>query len=53
MARRDELDALFASIQERSDAFDAKADELESLNAEAAELNTNLNIVPRNEPPLQ
>ena len=53
MARRDELDALFASIQERSDAFDAKADELESLNAEATELNTNLNIVPRNEPPLQ
>ena len=52
-ARRDDLDALYDSIQQRSDAFDAKAIELESLNAEAAELNTNLNIVPRSEPALE
>jgi hypothetical protein len=53
MARRDELDALYTSIQERSDVFDSKAAELESLNAEASELNTNLNIVPRDEQGLE
>ena len=52
-ARRDDLDALYDSIQERSDTFDAKAVELDSLNAQAAELNTNLNIVPRSEPALE
>ena len=53
LARRDELDALYASVQERSTVFDTKAVELESLNAEAAELNTSLNIVPRGEPALE
>lgn len=45
--RQAALDALFASIGERSDAFDAKAAELKSLNAQTVELNTSLNIVPR------
>jgi hypothetical protein len=53
LARKDALDALYTSIQARSDTFDAKVVELESLNAQAAELNTNLNIVPRTEPDLQ
>jgi hypothetical protein len=53
LARRDELDALYESVQERSTAFDTKAAELESLNAETAELNTSLNIVPRSEPALE
>ena len=53
MARKADLDDLYTSIQERSDAFDVKAAELESINAEASELNTNLNIVPRDETGLE
>jgi hypothetical protein len=52
VARQDALDALFASITERSAAFDAKAAELESLNAQTVELNSSVNIVARTvEPP--
>jgi hypothetical protein len=45
--RQAELDALFASIEQRRAEFDAGAVELESLNAKATTLNTSLNIVPR------
>jgi hypothetical protein len=51
IARRDELDALFASIGVRSDEFGAKRDELASLNAQTVELNSSLNIVPRTPEP--
>jgi hypothetical protein len=52
VARREALDAQFASITERSASFDAKAAELESLNAQTVELNSSLNIVARTvEPP--
>jgi hypothetical protein len=45
--RQESLDALFASITARSDTFDAKSAELESLNAQTVELNSSVNIVPR------
>jgi hypothetical protein len=53
IARQDDLDALFASIQVRSDEFDAKAAELDSLNSQATDLNTSLNIVPRDAAPAE
>jgi hypothetical protein len=51
VARQDALDALFASIAERSATFDAKAVELESLNAQTEELNSSVNIVARTADP--
>ena len=42
--RKDKLDALYASIQERSDRFDTMMLELEGLNAVSADLQRGLNI---------
>lgn len=42
--RKAELDSLYASIQERSDRFDAMMIELEGLNAVSADLQRGLNI---------
>lgn len=50
--RQDELDAQFASIEERVDTYDGLVTQLEALNAEVAELNESINIVPRTEPAL-
>ena len=44
LARQSELDSLFASIQTRSDQFEAMMDQLEGLNAMRAELQRGLNI---------
>ncbi|HEU4806782.1 MAG TPA: hypothetical protein VFT01_00850 [Homoserinimonas sp.] len=44
MRRKAELDDLYASIQERSDRFDAMMIELEGLNAVSADLQRGLNI---------
>jgi hypothetical protein len=51
IARQEDLDALYASITARSETFDAKSAELESLNAQTVELNSSLNIVPRTPAP--
>lgn len=42
--RQAELDTLYATISDRSDQFDAMLVELESLNAETAELQRGLNV---------
>lgn len=42
--RKTQLDALYASIQERSDRFDAMRRDLENLNAVSADLQRGLNI---------
>jgi len=47
LAREVKLDKLFASIQKRSDRYDALLDDLKALNSTTAELNEGLNIVPR------
>jgi hypothetical protein len=47
LSRQAALDALYASAEERLASFNAKAAELESLNAQTVDLNTSLNIVPR------
>ena len=47
LSRQNAIDARFADIQSRIDLFDAKSAELEELNAQAAALNTALNITPR------
>lgn len=47
IARQAELDALLVSIKAREATWDAKHAELEALNAQAAALNTAINITPR------
>ena len=47
IARQAELDALLVSIKAREAEWDAKHAELEALNAQAAALNTAINIAPR------
>lgn len=47
IARQAELDALLVSIKAREATWDEKHAELEALNAQAAALNTAINIVPR------
>jgi hypothetical protein len=47
IARQSDLDALYVSIGARSDEFEAKRTELESLNTQTVELNASLNIEPR------
>jgi hypothetical protein len=49
--RRDGLDALYVSIGTRSDEFEVKKLELESLNTRTVELNSSLNIAPRTADP--
>jgi hypothetical protein len=51
IARQAELDALFASLKVMEATYDAKHAELEQLNAEAAALNTSINIVPHTPEP--
>jgi hypothetical protein len=51
LARQAQLDALFASVQAKTAVFDSKSLELEQLNAQAAALNTAINIVPRSTEP--
>jgi len=46
LERQDKLDDLYDAIQKRIDIYDDKREELEDLNAEAAELNTSINITP-------
>ncbi len=45
--RQATLDALYASIQERTAQYDADVAELDTINAEVAELNASINIAPR------
>jgi len=47
LARQADLDALLVSIKAREAEWDAKHAELEALNAQAAALNTAINIAPR------
>jgi uncharacterized protein involved in exopolysaccharide biosynthesis len=47
LARQAKLDALFASIKAREATWDQKHAQLEELNAQAAALNTSINIAPR------
>jgi hypothetical protein len=47
LSRRDSLDALFDDITARNTTYEQKSDQLEALNAQAAALNTAINIVPR------
>lgn len=47
LSRQRELDLLYDDIQKRIDEFDAKQLELKELNAQVAELNEGLNILPR------
>lgn len=47
IARQDDLDALFASIDERTARYEAGVAELDSLNAQVVELNSSINITPR------
>jgi hypothetical protein len=47
LARQADLDALLVSIKAREAQWDAKHAELEALNAQAAALNTAINIAPR------
>lgn len=47
LQRQASLDALFADIQAREALWNAKHAQLEQLNAQAAALNTSINIVPR------
>jgi len=49
LARQSALDARYDDINARIATFDAKSTELEALNAQAAALNTALNITPRPE----
>jgi hypothetical protein len=47
IARDNSLKALFATIEKRQDTYATKLAELEELNAQVADLNEGLNIVPR------
>jgi len=47
LSRQRELDLLYDDIQKRIDTFDARQLELKELNAQVAELNEGLNILPR------
>lgn len=47
ISRQNAINARFDDIQARIELFDAKSAELEQLNAQAAALNTALNITPR------
>lgn len=47
--RQGKLDDLYTTIQDRIDDYDSTRAELEKLNAEAAELNTSINITPYDE----
>ena len=47
LSRQRDLDLLYDDIQKRIDEFDAKQLELKELNAQVAELNEGLNILPR------
>jgi hypothetical protein len=47
LQRQDDLDALYASIDERNTTYEAKLVELEGLNADADDLNSSINITPR------
>ena len=48
LQRQDDLDALYASISERDAAYDAKLAQLDGLNADVDDLNSSINIAPRN-----
>jgi len=47
LARQASLDALYESIQARTAQYDAGVAELDTLNAQVAELNASINIAPR------
>jgi hypothetical protein len=47
--RQQRLDDLYASIERRNNTYNDKVDELEKLNAQAAALNTAINVVPRSD----
>jgi hypothetical protein len=47
IARQQSLDALYASIVSRNATYEKKVDQLSQLNAQAAALNTAINVVPR------
>ncbi len=51
IARRDALDALLVDLQARQDDYNEKVKQLEAINAQAAELNQSVNIVPRSSEP--
>ena len=44
-----ELDALYASIVDRKNQYDALVAQLDDLNAQVDELNQSINIAPRDE----
>jgi hypothetical protein len=48
IARQQALDALYASIVSRNATYEKKVEQLSQLNAQAAALNTAINVVPRN-----
>jgi soluble cytochrome b562 len=47
--RQQRLDDLYSSIERRNKNYNDKVDELEKLNAQAAALNTAINVVPRSD----
>jgi hypothetical protein len=47
VARQADLDALYASISDRADQYDALVAQLDDLNAQVDELNQSINIKPR------
>jgi hypothetical protein len=47
IARQDSLDALFATIEQREAQYETGVNELNSLNAQVVELNSSINITPR------
>jgi hypothetical protein len=49
LARQEELDALYVTIDARAQEYDRLVAELNALNAEVAELNESINIEPRDE----
>jgi len=51
IARQADLDALYATIKDRKDQYDALLVQLDDLNAQVAELNQSINIKPRDSAP--
>ncbi len=52
LARQNELDALYSTIESRNDDYDVLVAQVDELNAQVDELNQSINITPRDSPQL-